>query len=89
MATQELLKVWRKIMQGLEDDTRQGELSEEMDEMMSHSPYITGQPLCPKCDTALEYYAGIDSIPAYLYCPSCNDTAYSPDNPSQVIGRIE
>ncbi len=34
---------------------------------------------CPKCGTPLNYFSGLEHIPAYLYCPKCNDTAYAED----------
>jgi len=31
-------------------------------------------PTCEKC--SLEYFSGLENIPAYLYCPKCMDWAY-------------
>jgi ssDNA-binding Zn-finger/Zn-ribbon topoisomerase 1 len=34
---------------------------------------------CPKCGEKLNYFSGLEYIPACLYCPVCNDTAYDED----------
>jgi uncharacterized protein YbaR (Trm112 family) len=42
---------------------------------------------CPKCGEPLAHFSGLEKIPSYLYCPSCNDTAYAEDG--SVIGLLE
>jgi len=36
--------------------------------------------VCPVCETVLNYFSGLGCIPAYLYCPECNDVAYHEEN---------
>lgn len=31
---------------------------------------------CPKCGTKLNYFSGLEHMPAFLYCPKCNDVGY-------------
>lgn len=42
--------------------------------------------LCP-CGEKLAYFSGLDRIPSYLYCPSCNDKAYNDDG--SVLALLE
>ena len=34
---------------------------------------------CPKCGAQLGYFSGLEKIPSYLFCPVCNDIAYTED----------
>jgi hypothetical protein len=34
---------------------------------------------CPKCGAQLGYFSGLGCIPSYLFCPKCNDVAYTDD----------
>lgn len=36
-----------------------------------------GEYYCPKCGTMLNHFTGLELIPAYLYCPECQDIAYT------------
>ena len=42
---------------------------------------------CPNCGHELEHFSGLDrSVPEFLYCPVCNDTAY--DEEGNKIAEI-
>jgi hypothetical protein len=43
--------------------------------------------MCPYCNEQLESFSGQGKLPAYLYCPKCNDRAYGMDG--QVLAKIE
>jgi hypothetical protein len=43
--------------------------------------------MCPYCNEQLESFSGQENLPAYLYCPKCNDRAYGQDG--QVLAKIE
>jgi hypothetical protein len=34
---------------------------------------------CPKCGTELRYFSGLGVIPSFVFCPKCNDVAYTDD----------
>ena len=43
--------------------------------------------ICPKCGKELDYFTGLEHIPAFEYCSDCNDTAYNEEG--EVIFPIE
>jgi hypothetical protein len=42
---------------------------------------------CPKCDTELRHFSGIEQIPEYFWCPKCEDYAYAEDG--SLIAPLE
>ena len=48
---------------------------------------IVKEGMCPYCNEQLESFSGQENLPAYLYCPKCNDKAYGMDG--QVLAKIE
>ena len=48
--------------------------------------YQREHPVCPKCGAELEHFSGLEFIPAYLYCPQCNDRAF--DLEGNYLARI-
>jgi hypothetical protein len=49
-----------------------------------------GQFCCPKCDTELEYFSGLERMPAGLFCSNkeCGNNALYEVNTMKVIGRM-
>ena len=35
------------------------------------------EKVCPSCGKILGYFSGLESIPSYLYCPTCMDKGYN------------
>jgi hypothetical protein len=48
---------------------------------------VVPEECCPGCLGNLEYFSGVEWLPAYLYCPACNDIAFDPDT-GEELGAI-
>jgi hypothetical protein len=44
---------------------------------------------CPNCSCILEHFSGLNNIPAYDYCPKCNDIAYNPETGEMIAHLVD
>ena len=42
--------------------------------------------VCPTCQTKLEWFSGLEFMPAGYFCPKCNDVLY--DEEGKVICQL-
>jgi len=43
--------------------------------------------ICPNCKEKLNYFSGLEAMPAGLYCPKCNDVIY--DEEGKVLCQLD